>query len=287
MKNFIVKANNPAGNDSGATDAWGANESNSVTEELKGVITTTGQTPTAGLGADTATDQLARGITIYSQTAQSYNDSGTANAYILTSTGSYVQPTAYSAGMVVNFRPNNANTGNSTINVSAIGSRKILLNDESETPSGALTTGRNYSLRYEPTLDSGTGAFVLKFDEPRAATETEVDNQTDVDAYVKPGQLGTGAIATVGTADSEIPTGENVTTRVQTVSQVTLDYSVTGAGGQQSVTGPTDSGGDFVFTNFYYLSGTVTFLNSSSNGRSVTVTGVTGATYRVTWTRNG
>lgn len=210
MKDFITKANDPAGDDSGAATAWGANESNSVTAELLTPVTTTGQTPTSGLGADTSTNQLARSMSIYSQAAQIYTDSGSANSYVLTAVGSYTQPESYFDGMTVIFKPDNANTGNSSVNVSTIGSKKILTNASAEVASGVITTDRYFSIVYDSTLDAGSGAFVLDPYIPRQATDTEVDNQTSVDAYVKPGQLGDSAVKDVGTGASDVAAGDSV-----------------------------------------------------------------------------
>lgn len=324
MKDFITKANDPAGDDSGAATAWGANESNSVTNEIKTPVTTSGQTPTSGLGADTDTNMLARAMTIYSQGAGVYTDSGSANSYILTNVGSYIQPGSYFDGMTVIFKPDNANTGNSAVNVSTIGSKKILLNDGSEVPSGGITTDRYYSLVYDSTLDTGVGAFVIKFDEQgeattttagivRTATDSEVNNQTVVDAYVKPGQLGSAAIQDIGTGssnvpqnsdlgssayidsgtgDTNIPDGADVTTRVNNANYITQkNLTIPSPGGEKSFQSPTSG---YRFCHYEYVSGTISFEGvkdafpyNDTSGDWVTLNGTTGSTFTLVWVRLG
>lgn len=189
MKDFPTKANISGGNDTGASTGFGANEFNSIALENETAVTSTGQTLTTGQAADTKTDQLARALTIASQSGMVYEDSGAADSYVLTRIGSLVQPEAYYDGMRVIFKPDNANTGNTVVNISTLGSKKILTMADAEIAAGSLTTERYYELIYDSTLDSAAGAFALKPNEPRPATDTEVDNFTDVDAYVKPAQL--------------------------------------------------------------------------------------------------
>ena len=173
-------------------------------------ITPSGDVETA-LASDLydALIEIAGGL-ITQQPSTVYTDSGAVNAYVLSLVGSLPAPAAYYTGMPAVFIPVIANTGNSVVNVEGLGSKKILTNAGAEIPAGSLTTERYYELLYDATLDSAVGAFVLKPNEPRPATDTEVNNQTAVDAYVQPAQLGTAAIASTGTGTGDVPLAEDV-----------------------------------------------------------------------------
>lgn len=73
---------------------------------------------------------------------------GTANAQTLTLAPSI---TAYTDGMVINFEAGATNTGNTTLNVNAVGAQSVVLPNGSELPAGAITSGRFYTVIYDST----------------------------------------------------------------------------------------------------------------------------------------
>lgn len=75
-----------------------------------------------------------------------FTDSGTANSYVLTSTG--VSPSAYYDGMRVLFRPANDNNGASSVNVSGLGIKTI-----SNASTGFIKTGILTELEYVASTD--------------------------------------------------------------------------------------------------------------------------------------
>ena len=198
-----------------------------------------GITPSGDVETALASDLYdALGAAITGSPLTVYIDSGAADAYDLTAVGSLFQPLSYFGGMTAVFVPGNVNTGNSTVNVGGLGAKKILTLADTEIAAGALTTGRYYELRYDPALDAAAGAFALivgaaTVTSPgvvRTATDTEVNNQTAVDAYVKPGQLGTAAIAATGTGTGEVPLAEDVAADWNNVTFETDWVAVTGSG---------------------------------------------------------
>lgn len=283
MKNFTTKANLSGGDDSGTATKFGAKEFNSIAAENKTAVTSSGQSLTSGTGDDTDTEQLARALTIASQSGMVYTDSGAANAYVLTRVGSFVQPSSYFPGMGVVFKPDNANTGNSTVNISTLGSKKILDNSGAEIAAGVITSNRYISIIYDSTLDSGSGAFVLDPATARAATDTEVDNQSVIDAYVQPGQLGSVAILDAGSGDSEIPTGSQVTDRIES-----LDYNKTFGLVEPSGTSVETAPTGYRFVYFDPQNTDAKVDTVSDDGTRVTISGTfTSSSVVLIWIRQG
>lgn len=90
-------------------------EMNSVFNELKNLVTDSGQT----LGVDDF--QISRGAAINASGSDFYTDSGTANAKVLTSVGSKKAPLEYFDGQKIRFRVGVTNTGATTANVAIVG----------------------------------------------------------------------------------------------------------------------------------------------------------------------
>lgn len=134
----------------------------SIMLELENSVTTTGITLDPAGGEDTRSNMLSEAITRVALSAQSYQDSGTANSYVLSHVGTITQPIALFNGMSVSFVPANENTGASTLNLSGLGAKKILLLNGNELSSGDLTTDKRIVLNYNPSADSGSGAWIFQ-----------------------------------------------------------------------------------------------------------------------------
>ena len=102
-------------------DTLSAAEFNSYMSELENAVTKSGITLDPAGGPDTSAVMLAQAVTRAAQGGMSYEDSGAADAYVLTASGGFEAPAAYFDGQLVMFQAGNANTGASTINVSTIG----------------------------------------------------------------------------------------------------------------------------------------------------------------------
>lgn len=146
MLNIGTKVDNQPNQAEGTLTAA---EFNSLTTELKNIITSSGQTLSGG-----DTFQLAESIAIYSLSAAYYIDSGTANTYTLTLPGSKKGPNAYVDGMRIRFYAANTNTGASTANAASLGSKPIKLLDGSDLVAGNITAGGSIELVYRVSLDA-------------------------------------------------------------------------------------------------------------------------------------
>lgn len=152
MPALIPDKSNTAGS---TLDATG--EFNPFKNDLYTVITSSSQTPTNGVN-----DQWPKAVTNLSHWANFYTDSGTANAYVLSIQSPVIAPTEYKTGMLVRFRAGNANTGASTVNVASLGVKIIFAQDGTTAlSSGELATDIDSFIRYDESLDGGSGAFIF------------------------------------------------------------------------------------------------------------------------------
>ena len=128
-----------------------ADKLNNINRALKDNVESSGQT------IDASNTQSSKAIANYVGSANFYTDSGVANAYVLSTTGSFKSPTALVDGLEIRFRTSNPNTGASTINVAGLGVVNIKLGDgTSDIPSGFITNGSDIRLRY----DTSNTAFI-------------------------------------------------------------------------------------------------------------------------------
>ncbi len=109
------------------------------------------------IGTPTSQEMLAQAITRAAQGSQSYQDSGTANSYVLTAIGGFKQPTVYTDGMVILFQAGTSNTGASTVNVASIGAIGLVDKDGTALSSGAVSENEYISAKY----DSGSNKFEI------------------------------------------------------------------------------------------------------------------------------
>lgn len=117
---------------------------NGFKEENNRLISTSGQ------GLNTSdNDQTTKAVAIYaSGGADYYTDSGTANAYILTITGTKITPPAYYEGMKIRFVPANINTGACVVNVNGLGLTNLKNISGSTLDSGDLPSGIEIQATY-------------------------------------------------------------------------------------------------------------------------------------------
>ena len=126
-----------------------ASEFNSLVNELKNAITTSGQNLS---GSDA--QQVAKSMADYVINGNFFTDSGTANAYVLTVVGNKVAPTAYADGFIVYYLVGNTNTGASTVNVSGLGIKNIKKdNGSQDVGAGDLTQNKLVQLIYDSSND--------------------------------------------------------------------------------------------------------------------------------------
>ncbi len=134
-----------------------ATEYNNLILGLKNAITSSGQ------NIDSSNTQTAKAMAAYSAVSAFYTDSGSANAYILTSIDNFEAPETYIDGMEVRFRAGNNNNmpGPSTINVDGKGIKNIKLQDgTSDLNDGDIVDDKDTILRF----DSANDVFLLRQD---------------------------------------------------------------------------------------------------------------------------
>lgn len=116
---------------------------------------------TAGITPSTSDlFQFSKATANYVAVGDYYEDSGTADNYVLSLTGSFKAPGAtgsssgYLDGMKIRFRPANNNTGACQANVATLGNKSIKLQDGTTNPAANdLSTSRDVQLRYDLAND--------------------------------------------------------------------------------------------------------------------------------------
>lgn len=132
-----------------------ASEYNDITRALKNSIVDSGQT-IADIGVNQF--QVSQAMSSYASASTFYNDTGSANAYVLNTAETFKTPNVYKDGQIVRFRTNNANTGASTIQVGSLGIKNIKKADgATDLTANDIVSGKDIELRF----DSGNDVFVL------------------------------------------------------------------------------------------------------------------------------
>lgn len=156
MRQIEKKIDNTAPSSTGRLPA---KEWNQFMDEGEQAVSTAGIT--LDTTEDTDTQMLAQAMARYASGGLYGRDLGAANAYVIVSPLSFITPKALFEGMTVRFWPKNNNSGASTLNAFALGSKKLLDQDGNALSSGAIRAGRTTEATYDPSLDTGTGAWKL------------------------------------------------------------------------------------------------------------------------------
>lgn len=141
---------------------------------------------------------LAEATGRYASLATGATCTNTGNAYTLTAYGNTVVPKSLFLGMRVLTRPSATNTGDVTVNVFGLGSKKMLAFDGSELAPGMLVNGRPTEMEYRPNSDDGNGAWLVHpwgITQPNAAGLV-YDSLVVVDHQQTPITVGTRNFAT-------------------------------------------------------------------------------------------
>jgi len=147
MRNISAKAD-------GVGDTLPASDFNAnLRSELQNVVTSSDQTLDAEGGPDTDVEMLGKAITIYSNAAQYYQDSGAANAYVLARTGNLKPLVDYIDGTIVTFKAGNTNTGASTVNIDSLGAKALRDSTDTALVGGEIIADRYITIRYNSTND--------------------------------------------------------------------------------------------------------------------------------------
>lgn len=136
-------------------DTLSAAEFNSDQNELENIVTSANITLDAAGGPDTDTNMLGKAVATYVTSGQFYEDTGTANAYVLARASgvNLKSPEALSAGLEVAFFASNANTGASTVNLASLGSKDITRPDGTALQANDISTTDLNRIIYSATAD--------------------------------------------------------------------------------------------------------------------------------------
>lgn len=121
--------------------------------EVNNFITNTGQTPST-----TNLQQMGIGASRYSSAGQYFEDSGIANAYVLSPVSPFKSPVSstagegYFSGLQITFKTANANTGASTVNINGAGVKNLKKSDgTTDLSSGEIPANQYISFIYNGT----------------------------------------------------------------------------------------------------------------------------------------
>ena len=134
-------------------DTLPANDFNPLKNELQTVVTDTGQTlDVAGTVAGDQT-QLSKAMAAYGASADFYQDSGTANSYVLERTTNIEDVPGPLNGLSAVFKVGNTNTGGSTVNWPGVGIKNITTTVGSALSGGELPVDQYVNIRYNSSND--------------------------------------------------------------------------------------------------------------------------------------
>lgn len=140
-----------------------AEQFNAIKNELKNLVASTAIVLDPAGGADTDLKMIAQAVSRAASGARFGQDSGAANAYVLSSpsgpTG-FVMPKELFRGLEVVFRPGHSNTEASTINAWGLGIKPLLDHNAAALVGGEVILNRRCVAHYEPGAGQN-GAFLL------------------------------------------------------------------------------------------------------------------------------
>jgi len=233
MKNIATKQDNQ--------DVLPADAFNSMCSEMKNLATDSGQVldATSETTPDPSPIQISKAVTQAALSAPFYDDSGSANTYILTTPATWRQPSTYINGSIFRFAPDVTNTGASTVTIAGIGAKAIVHNDGVALAAGSLIVGKQAAIMYDSPNDRFILLGVPRVLQATIASQTGTATDTDLSGAslsLTPGRwevsysvstqiaVGTGTPAAVA-ARTKITNSSNVdvpkTQRVSYISAAT------------------------------------------------------------------
>lgn len=157
MRNIETKVDNtaPAG-----TGRLPADQFNSIQGELEGAVTSSGIT-LDGPSSDTDLFMLAQTMARYASGGVVYQDTGSLNAFVLSTPKIFKMPKAYFTGMMVMWYAGAGNTGPATVNANTIGAKPLYTHTGAALSGGETISNRFTAAVYDETLNFGDGGFKL------------------------------------------------------------------------------------------------------------------------------
>ncbi len=194
-----------------------ADEWNDQPTELQNMIVDMGMTLSA-----VDLDQVGKAVTAYAASADFYVDTGAADAYAVDPIGgkqaldAVVGLLAVHDGLLVRFRPTNANTGASTIDVNGIGVKDLERESGAALSAGDIVTTRDAICRYDAATDdffildsnlSSSGAIIHSGAKARRTTDVTHLSATDLEVVFTSTIYDDGVWRPSEDTDFVVPTG--------------------------------------------------------------------------------
>ena len=167
---------------------------NSDQSELENAVTSSDQTLDPNAGPDTDLNMLGKAMAAYANAANVYDDSGAADAYVLSIATNLKAVTKYYDNMMIVFKAGNSNTGASTVNVETLGVKDIKLPDGTALGAGDIISGKYVTAIYNLS-----------------------DDRFEIVKPVIPG----GSVQVVSTQDGAVATGTTALPNDDTIPQIT------------------------------------------------------------------
>lgn len=157
MRDLVTKVDNTA---PAASGRLSAPEFESFYAELKHFCTTAGISLDPS-GSDVDLYMMAQAAARHASGGIFGQDTGAANHYVVGSVGSFKPPKALFLSMGIRFYPGAGNTGASDLNAFGIGTKPLWDEEGSPLTGGEIVASRLVEAYYDPTLNTGTGAWKL------------------------------------------------------------------------------------------------------------------------------
>ncbi len=176
-------------------DVMPAANYNAQRDELENTVESADITLNNDAGPDTNLNMLSQAIAAYANAGAVYQDSGVADAYVLSIASNLKEVTKYYDNMMIAFKAGNTCTGASTVNVNALGVKSITLPSGSALTAGNITADAYVIAVYN--LSSDRFELTVKNNANSGNTIQSVNNQS--------GAMQTNATATIIPSDNTIP----------------------------------------------------------------------------------
>jgi hypothetical protein len=147
MRNIGVKADDAG--DTLSASAFNAN----FGSELENFCTSADFSLDPEAGPDTNLNMMGQSAAAYANAGQQYQDSGAANAYVLSIATNLKSVSKYYDGLKATFKPGNTNTGASTVNIASLGVKSITREDGTTLLPGDITADKYVTIIYNLTND--------------------------------------------------------------------------------------------------------------------------------------
>ncbi len=122
-------------------------------------------------------------------------DAGASDTYVITLSPA---PAAYTAGMVIRFKANTANTGAATLNANSLGAITIKKNYDSDLADNDIKANQIVSVAYDGTNFQLQSPISNVLTVPAAAAQADQETGTSTTTYVSPGRQQYHASAVKG-----------------------------------------------------------------------------------------